>query len=109
VLEWFVVRTGCKKVAQLFLKNLQYSLREMRTIHKRFWLFQRLCGWAGCRGRNMQEDLESVFFGTHLCWYYLVRLALLYRGKLADNPNGYHLLPPLPCEDIFKLPLRKIY
>lgn len=57
VLEWFVVRTGCKKVAQLFLKNLQYSLRELKTIHKRFWLFQRLCGWAGCRGRNMQEDL----------------------------------------------------
>ncbi len=27
VLEWFVVRTGCKKVAQIFLKNLQYSLR----------------------------------------------------------------------------------
>jgi hypothetical protein len=54
VLEWFVVRTGCKKVAQLFVKNLQYSLREMRTSHKRFWLFQRLCGWAGIRGRNMQ-------------------------------------------------------
>ncbi len=57
----------------------------------------------------MQEDLESVFFGTHICWYYLVRIALLYRAKIADNPSGYQFIPPLPCEDIFKLPLRKIY
>jgi hypothetical protein len=33
----------------------------------------------------------------------------MYRKKLSDNPTGYHLLPPLSCEEIFKLPLRKIY
>jgi hypothetical protein len=33
----------------------------------------------------------------------------MYRKKLSENPTGYHIMPPLPCEDIFKLPLRKIY
>lgn len=109
VLQWFVMRTGCKKVAQIFVKNFQYSLKELRTAHKRFWLFQRLCGWSGFKRRNMQEDLECVFFSTSLAWYYLVRLALMYRKKLNENPTGFHIMPPLPCEDIFKLPLRKVY
>jgi hypothetical protein len=34
---------------------------------------------------------------------------MAYRKKLNENPSGYHLLPPIPCEAIFKLPLRKIY
>ena len=109
VVQWFVVRTGCKKVAQIFVKNLQYSLKELRGVHKRFWLFQRLCGWSGFKRRNLQEDLECLFFSTSLAWYYLVRLALMYRRKLSENPTGFHFMPPLPCEDIFKLPLRKIY
>lgn len=57
----------------------------------------------------MQEDLEYIFFQTQRAWYYLIKIALLYRRKINDNPTGYHLFPPLPCESIFKLPLRKVY
>ena len=28
---------------------------------------------------------------------------------MNENPTGFHLFPPLACEGIFKLPLRKIY
>jgi len=51
-------------------------------VHKRFWIFYRICGVGGIRGRNMQEDLEGIFFTTQLSWYYVIKLALLYRKKL---------------------------
>ena len=34
---------------------------------------------------------------------------MMYRKKINDNPTGYHLFPPIACEDIFKIPLRKVY
>lgn len=109
LVEWFVIRTGCKRIGQIFLRNFVYSLRELRGLHKRFGLMERLCGCAELRGRNMGEDLEVLFFSTHICWYYWVRLGLMYRGRINENPTGYPLLPPLPCEDVFKVPLRKVY
>ena len=50
-----------------------------------------------------------MFYQTNLAWYYLVKLALAYRKKLNSNPTGYHIFPPIGCEEIFKLSLRKGY
>lgn len=96
--EWFIIRTGCKKIAQIFVKNFLYSLKELKGRHKRFSIFYRICGFSGFRGRNMQEDLEGIFFSSHICWYYLIKLAMMYRKKLNENPTGFHLFPPLTCE-----------
>eukprot|EP00919_Chromeraceae_sp_WS-2016_P037543 GHVR01089672.1.p1 GENE.GHVR01089672.1~~GHVR01089672.1.p1 ORF type:complete len:152 (+),score=0.08 GHVR01089672.1:172-627(+) len=107
--EWFIIKTGCKKISQIFIKNFIYSLKELKGKHKRFNIFHKICGFAGYRKKNMQEDLEYVFFQSHKAWYYLLKLGLWYRKKLNSNPTGFHLFPPLQCEEIFKIPLRKIY
>ena len=52
--EWFIIRTGCRKIAQIFVKNFLYSLRELKGTHKRFALFFRICGHSGFKKRNMQ-------------------------------------------------------
>lgn len=109
LITWFLVRTGSKKIAQIFVKNFMYSVKELKSRHKRFNIFNKICGFSGFRKKNIQEDLEYIFFQTQKAWYLVIKLALMYRKKLNDNPTGYHLFPPLQCESIFKLPLRKIY
>ena len=80
--EWFIIRTGNRKIAQIFVKNFLYSLKELKTHHKRFAIFYRISGHSGFKKRNMQEDLEGIFFTTHLCWYYLLKLSMMYRKRL---------------------------
>ena len=52
--EWFIIRTGCRKIAQIFVKNFLYSLKELRTSHKRFAIFYRISGHSGYQKRNVQ-------------------------------------------------------
>ena len=52
--EWFIIRTGCRKIAQIFVKNFLYSLKELRSAHKRFSTFYRITGMSGFKKRNMQ-------------------------------------------------------
>lgn len=52
--EWFIIKTGTKKIAQIFVKNFVYALKELKRRHKRFHLFDRICGIGWIRGRNMQ-------------------------------------------------------
>ena len=75
-----------------------FSVKQLKNRHKRFNIFSKICGFNGFRKRNMQEDLEYIFFQTHRTWYYLLKIALIYRKKLNDNPTGYHLFPPIQCE-----------
>jgi hypothetical protein len=89
---------GSKKIAQILIKNFLYSVKKFRNKHKRFFVFNRICGFASVRGKNLQEDVEHLFYQTNLAWYYLVKLALMYRKKLNENPTGYHIFPPINCE-----------
>ena len=57
LIEWFLVRTGSKKVAQIFTKNFMYSVKELKNRHKRFNIFAKICGFNGFRKKNVQEDL----------------------------------------------------
>lgn len=98
VYEWFIIRTGSKKVSQILLKNFIYSVRKYRNKHKRLSTFNRICGYSGIRGKNIQEDIEHLFYQTNLAWYYLIKLALMFRKRLNENPNGYQLFPPINCE-----------
>ncbi len=57
MISWFLVRTGSKKIAQIFTKNFMYSVKEMKNRHKRFNIFAKICGFNGFRKKNIQEDL----------------------------------------------------
>jgi hypothetical protein len=59
--------------------------------------------------KNLMDDLDLIFHQTQLVWYYYVRIALVYRKKLNENPSGYPIVPPTSIEDITRLSLRKTY
>ena len=54
IYEWFIVRTGSKKIAQILLKNFLYSIKKSRNKHKRFGIFNKICGFTPVRGKNLQ-------------------------------------------------------
>lgn len=80
--EWFVLKSGSKKVAQILCKNFVLSLAEMRRDNKRYHLFSKLAGLLKPRGKNLLEDLDLLFHQTQLAWYYYLKIALAYRRKL---------------------------
>jgi hypothetical protein len=49
------------------------------------------------RKKNIQEDIEYLFYQSNIAWYYLVKIALMFRKKLNDNTSGYHIFPPINC------------
>lgn len=107
--EWFLIKTGSKKVAQIFCKNFLLSLSELRRSNKRYHLFSKLAGLLRPKKKNLMEDLDLIFHQTQLVWYYYVKIALVYRRKLNENPSGYPIVPPTAVEDITRLSLRKTY
>jgi len=107
--EWFLVKTGSKKVAQIFCKNFLLSLSELRRSSKRYHLFSKLAGLLRPKKKNLLEDLDLIFHQSQLVWYYYVKVALCYRKKLNENPSGYPIVPPTTVEDITRLSLRKTY
>lgn len=44
VFEWFIIKTGCKVVAQIFCKNFILSIKSLRKSHKRYELAAKLMG-----------------------------------------------------------------
>lgn len=54
MLEWFVIRTGNKRTAQIFTKNFMFSIKQLKGRHKRFNIFSKLCGFNGFRKKNLQ-------------------------------------------------------
>lgn len=51
--EWFLVKTGAKKVAQIFCKNFLLSLSELRRSSKRYHLFSKLAGLLRPKKKNL--------------------------------------------------------
>ena len=54
MMSWFLVRTGSKKIAQIFTKNFLYSVKELKGKHKRFNIFAKICGFNGFRKKSIQ-------------------------------------------------------
>ena len=54
MIEWFLIRMGNKKVAQIFTKNFMHSIKELKNRHKRFNLFAKFCGFNGFRKKSIQ-------------------------------------------------------
>jgi len=52
--EWFIIRSGSKQIAQILLKNFFYSIKKYRNKHKRFGIFNKICGFSQVRGKNLQ-------------------------------------------------------
>lgn len=86
-----------------------YSVKEFKNKHKRFHNFARMCGFNGLKKKSVIDDLTEIYFSTQKAWYLWIKLCIFYRNKLSDNHSGFHLLPPISCEAIFKLSLRKVY
>lgn len=52
--EWFIIKCGSKKVAQVLCKNFVQALAQLRRDSKRHHLFSKLAGFIRARKKNLQ-------------------------------------------------------